>query len=295
VIPALCGPGDAIFSDSLNHASLIDGCRLSRADVIVYNHCDPEDLERKLVSRTDRARKLIVTESLFSMDGDVAPLRELVFLASRYGTMLMVDEAHATGVFGRAGAGLIEELGLQDRVDVQMGTFSKALGSLGGYIAGSRDLVQYLIQKARTFVFTTGLPPSVVAASLAAMRIARTEPQLRAALWRNVQTLRERLSSIGFRLGPSRSQILPVMVGDDRQTMAACRFLLRRGVFVQGIRPPTVPQGTARLRVAPMATHTDEDICAALGEFRKLHTLLEAPKRRVSVPSPLVSVPALSR
>ncbi len=294
VIPALAGPGDAIFSDALNHASLIDGCRLARAEGMVYDHGDAEDLERKLADRASARRKLILTESVFSMDGDLAPLEDLVFLAQKYRAMLLVDEAHATGLFGRTGAGLVEELGLQQKVDVQMGTFSKALGSLGGYVAGSRDLIQYLIQKARSLVFTTGLPPAVVAASTAALRIARTEPERGAALWRNVRALREGLAEIGFSLGPSQSQILPILVGDDRKTMSACRFLLKHGVFVQGIRPPTVPPGTARLRIAPMATHTEEDIASALDAFRRLRAALDAPKRRISRRLAPFSVPAFS-
>ena len=294
-IPALVGAGDAIFSDALNHASLIDGCRLSRAEVIVYEHCDAEDLEHKLATPPSAGRKLILTESVFSMDGDLAPLEDLVFLANRYGAMLMVDEAHATGLFGPTAAGLVEDLGLQQKVDVQMGTFSKALGSLGGYIAGSRDLIRYLVQKARSLVFTTGLPPAVLAASTAALRIARTEPERRAALWRRVRQLREGLTGIGFSLGPSESQILPVLLGDDHRTMAACRFLLQHGVFVQGIRPPTVPPGTARLRVTPIATHTEEDVAHALDAFRTLRALLDSPKRRGSrLTSASLSVPAFS-
>ena len=293
-IPALVGPGDAIFSDALNHASLIDGCRLSRAETIVYSHCDAEDLERKLATRAGARRKLILTESVFSMDGDLAPLEDLVFLARKYTALLMVDEAHATGVFGATGAGLVEEFGLQQQVDVQMGTFSKALGSLGGYIAGSRELIRYLIQKARSLIFTTGLPPSVVAASTAAMRIARTEPERRAALWRNVRQLRGGLADIGFSFGPSQSQILPLLLGDERKTMAACRFLLKHGAFVQGIRPPTVPPGTARLRIAPMATHTEAEITEALDSFRQLHELLHAPKHRASQQT-AASVPVFSK
>ena len=295
-VPALVGPGDAVFSDALNHASLIDGCRLSRAEVIVYNHCDPEDLERKLAARSGVRRKLILTESVFSMDGDLAPLADLVFLAKKYQALLMLDEAHATGIFGPTGAGLVEEFGLQQQVDIiQMGTFSKALGSLGGYIAGSRDLIEYLIQRARSLIFTTGLPPAVLAASTAALRIARQEPERRAALWRNVRCLRDGLAEIGFHIAPAQSQILPLLLGDERRTMAACRFLLRQGVFVQGIRPPTVPRGTARLRIAPMATHTDEEIAEALAAFRKLYALFESPKRRVSwQPSASPSVPAFS-
>ena len=294
-VSALVGPGDAVFSDALNHASLIDGCRLSRAEVIIYDHRDPEDLERNLAIRSAARRKLILTESVFSMDGDLAPLKDLAFLAKKYGALLMVDEAHATGIFGATGAGLVEALGLRQQVDVQMGTFSKALGSLGGYIAGSKDLVQYLIQRARSFIFTTGLPPAVLAASTAALRIVRQEPQRREALWRNVRHLRKGLEKIGFALGPEQSQILPLRLWDQRRTMAACRFLLRQGIFVQGIRPPTVPTGTARLRIAPMATHTAEQITEALAAFQRLQSLLQSPKRHSSPqPSDSLPVPAIS-
>jgi 8-amino-7-oxononanoate synthase len=275
-VAALVGERDAIFSDALNHASLIDGSRLSRAEVLVYKHCDPSDLEEKLASKPHARRKLILTESVFSMDGDLAPLEEIAFLAKKYGAMLMVDEAHATGVFGPTGAGLVEALGIRQQVDVQMGTFSKALGSLGGYVAGSRDLIRYLIQHARSFIFTTGLPPAVLAASRAALRVVREEPERRQALWRNVRELRRGLSAMGFELGPEQSQILPLHLGDSGVTMAGCRLLLKHGVFAQGIRPPTVPQGTSRLRLTPMATHEDADIEVALDAFKILKRALDA-------------------
>jgi len=273
-VSALVGKADAIFSDALNHASLIDGARLSGAEINIYSHCDAADLERLLASRVTARRKLILTESVFSMDGDLAPLQDVAFLARKYGAILMVDEAHATGIFGPTGAGLIEALGLREQVDVQMGTFSKALGSLGGYVAGSRDLIDYLMQHARSFIFTTGLPPAVVAASTAALRIVRQEPERRQALWRNLRQLRSGLEKLGFEMAPERSQILPLRLGESRITMAACRLLLKNGVFAQGIRPPTVPPGTARLRLAPMATHTAADIEQALAAFEKLGAAL---------------------
>jgi 8-amino-7-oxononanoate synthase len=275
-ISALVGEGDAIFSDALNHASLIDGSRLSRAEIHIFEHRDAADLEQKLSSRRTARRKLILTESVFSMDGDLAPLDSIAFLAKKYGALLLVDEAHATGVFGATGAGLIEALGLQGHVDVQMGTFSKALGSLGGYIAGSKDLISYLIQQARSFVFTTGLPPAVLAASSAAIRVVREEPERRSALWRNARQLRRGLRSLGFAMGPEESQILPLQLGDARLTMSACRLLLKHGVFVQGIRPPSVPAGTARLRITPTALHDEQDIEYALAAFSKLQAALES-------------------
>jgi len=216
---------------------------------------------------------------VFSMDGDLAPLAELASVAEKHGALLMVDEAHATGLFGPTGAGLVEALGLTQRVDVQMGTFSKALGSLGGYIAGSRELITFLLHRARSFVFTTGLPPAVVAASTEALRIVRIEPERRQALWRNVALLRSGLERMGFALGATQSQILPVLLYEERRTMAACRYLLRHGIVVQGIRPPTVPAGTSRLRLAPMATHTGQDIEEGLAAFADLHALLQERKR----------------
>jgi 8-amino-7-oxononanoate synthase len=278
-ITALVEAGDAIFSDALNHASIIDGSRLSRAEILVYRHCDMEDLETRLRTRASARRKLIITESVFSMDGDTAPLREIAWLAAKYGAVLLVDEAHATGVFGITGAGLVEEMKLQDQVHLQMGTLSKALGSVGGYLAASKDLISYFLNRARSFIFTTGLPPGTLAASSEAVRIVRTEPERRAALWANTARLRDGLEEVGFNLGPSRSQILPLLLGEERSAMAACRFLLRRGVFVQGIRPPTVPAGTARLRITPMATHTEQDLNDALSSFRRLHELMGAPRR----------------
>jgi len=281
-VTALVEAGDAIFSDALNHASLIDGARLSRAEILVYPHRDVEDLESKLRSRSSARRKLILTESVFSMDGDIAPLRDIAFLARKYGALLLVDEAHATGLFGPTGAGLVEALELQLTVDIQMGTFSKAFGSLGGYLAASKDLIDYFVNRSRSFIFTTGLPPGVLAASTEAVRISRSEPARRQALWRNMETLHSGLREMGFELGPTQSQILPLLLYDMRRTMAACRFLLRRGIFVQGIRPPTVPPGTARLRITPMATHTAQEIEGALAAFAELQSLLCKPKRRAA-------------
>jgi len=287
-VTALVEAGDAVFSDTLNHASLIDGARLSKAEIAVYRHCDVEDLESKLRAWPSARRKLILTESVFSMDGDIAPLGDIAFLAKKYSALLLVDEAHATGIFGPTGSGQVEALGLQSMVDVQMGTFSKALGSHGGYLAGSRELVEYFLNRARAFIFTTGLPPGVLAASAEAVRIVREEPARREALWRNVEILKEGLEALGFQLGPTRSQILPLLLNEERLTMAACRYLLRQGVFVQGIRPPTVPAGSARLRITPMATHSTEDVAEALGAFHKLQSLLRSPKRRRRERIPLV-------
>jgi 8-amino-7-oxononanoate synthase len=270
VIPALIDDGDAVFSDALNHASLIDGCRLSRASVHVYPHCDAAGLEERLRAVPAR-RRLIVTDSVFSMDGDSAPLVAICDLAERYDAMVMVDEAHATGVIGERGAGLVEALGLEDRVTVQMGTLGKALGGFGAYVAGSRELIDFLINRARTFIFTTALPPAVVAAAGAALTIVEREPERRMAVRRNGERLRSGLRGLGYDVpGDADSHIVPVMVGDAATTMALSASLLAHGVFAHGIRPPTVPLGTARIRATVMATHTDADIDEAVGAFAAL-------------------------
>jgi 8-amino-7-oxononanoate synthase len=267
VLSALMEPGDTIFSDELNHASLIDGCRLARAQVKVFRHCDVDHLGRLLAGCPSSGRRLIVTDSVFSMDGDIAPLAEVVALARRYDAWVMVDEAHATGVFGARGAGVVEALGLEGAIEIQMGTLSKALGGAGAYVAGSRELIDWLINCARSFVYTTGVPPAVAASALAALEVVEQEPERRERLWQNAAMLKQGLAELGYRLGASRSPILPVMIGDARRTMALAEALLRRGVFAQGIRPPTVPEGTARLRVTPMATHTQEQLSLALEAF----------------------------
>jgi 8-amino-7-oxononanoate synthase len=267
IISALMGPGDTILSDALNHASIIDGCRLSRASVHVFRHCDRIHLAQLLASCPQSGQRLIVTESVFSMDGDVAPLIDIVTLARRYQAWVMVDEAHATGVFGAHGAGVVEELGLENEVEIQMGTLGKALGGFGAYVAGSRELIEWLINRARSFIYTTAVPPATAAAALAALDIVAQEPERRKQLWHNAAFLRQGLENLGYRLGPTRSPILPVLIGSAEQTMALAEALLRRGIFAQGIRPPTVPQGTARLRVTPMATHSREQLTQALEAF----------------------------
>ncbi len=266
VISALVGRGDAVFSDALNHASLIDGCRLSRAEVLVYPHNDMQRLEELLAASSAR-RKLVVTDSIFSMDGDEAPLAAICDLAERYKAMTLVDEAHATGAVGPHGSGVIGRDGLQDRVTLQMGTLGKALGGFGAFVAGRRRLIDYLINEARTFVFTTALPPAIVAAARAALALSRTEEWRRARLVVNARRLHDGLLDLGFDV-PHCSHILPVILGDPQRTMRVCESLLEHGAFAQGIRPPTVPEGTSRLRVTLMSTHTDADIDAALDAFR---------------------------
>ncbi len=269
VIGALVGRGDLVLSDELNHASLIDGCRLSRAEVRVYPHRDLDALARELAAARAR-RVLIVTDSVFSMDGDRAPLREICDLAERHGAAVMVDEAHGTGLLGPRGSGLVEEAGVRGRVLVQMGTLSKALGSFGAYVAGDAALIELLVNRARTFIFTTGLPPAAVGAAHAAIDIVEREPARRERLWRNARALREAIVSAGIEMPALDSPILPVLLGDANRTMTVCERLLERGVFAQGIRPPTVPTGTSRLRVTVMATHDDEQIARAGRAFAEV-------------------------
>ena len=267
VIPALVGAGDQIFSDALNHASLIDGCRLSPAQVCVYRHADADHLDTLLAASPPARQRLIVTETVFGMDGDLAPLTALVELARRHDAWLMVDEAHATGVFGPRGGGLADHLGLSDEIDVQMGTLSKALGALGGFVAGSDALAAHVINEARTFVYTTALPVPIVAAARAAIDLVMREPERRERLWRHADYLRDQLTNAGFAIGASRSPILPVAVGPAATAVRLSDELLARGVFVPAIRPPTVPDGTARLRVTPMATHSEDDLHEAVDAF----------------------------
>jgi len=273
-ITVLAGKGDAVFSDALNHASIIDGCRLSGAAVYVYPHADVVALERLLRDSTAR-RRLIVTDSIFSMDGDQAPLREICAVAAAHDAMVMVDEAHATGVLGPSGAGIVEALGLHEQVTAQMGTFGKALGSAGAFVAGSRALVELLVNRARSFIYTTAVPPPAVAAAAAALDIVEREPERRQRLLRQAADLRIRLQAQGLTVPAGESPIIPVIVGGSRHALDWSRALLRHGVFVQAIRPPTVPPGTARLRVAVMATHTARDLAYAVDAFAKVQTEVE--------------------
>jgi glycine C-acetyltransferase/8-amino-7-oxononanoate synthase len=276
-IATLVGPGDAVFSDALNHASIIDGCRLSQARVCVYPHADVEALAQLLAS-TPARRRLVVTDSIFSMDGDTAPLGAICDVAERYEAMVMVDEAHATGVAGAHGGGLVEAEGLQERVTLQMGTLGKALGTFGAFVAARRPVIDLLVNTARTFIYTTALPPPVVAAALAALEIVRDEPQRRQQLAQNAAYLSSELRRLGLAVGEPSCHIMPVLLGDAATTMRVSQQLLEAGVFVQGIRPPTVPEGTARLRVTVMSTHTHQDLETAVAAFAGLlPTAAEAP------------------
>ena len=269
-IAAVVGPGDAVYSDRKNHASLWDGCRLSRADVRVYPHGDWRQLEALLADSKKYRRRLIVTDSLFSMDGDLAPLVELADLAERYDAMLMVDEAHATGVFGQRGRGVAEQLGVEDRVPIRVGTLSKALGSVGGFVAGSRTLVEWLVNRARPYIFSTALPAAIAAAAIAALDIVGGEPQRRTALLARAQELRNTLRAAGWNVGTSASQIIPIIVGAPARAATLSHTLRERGLFVPAIRPPTVPEGEACLRISLTAGHSAEMLAllvAALGQL----------------------------
>jgi 8-amino-7-oxononanoate synthase len=268
-VTALVGVGDVVFSDAKNHASIVDGCRLSRAEVRVYPHGDLCCLERLLKQAGDFRRRLIVSDSLFSMDGDLAPLAGLAELAERHGAMLMVDEAHATGVFGQSGRGVVEHLGVEGGVHVRIGTLSKALGSIGGFVAGQKRLIDWLANRARSYVFSTAPPDAVAAAALEALRIVRDEPQRRVALLARSRDLRDRLHTRGWQVGNSASQIIPIMVGQPQRAMQLSAALRERGLLVPGIRPPTVPAGESLLRISLSYGHNEEmieQLLAALSE-----------------------------
>lgn len=261
-ITALVGRGDAVFGDQLNHASLIDGCRLSRADVYIYPHSDIGQLAALLQQSLakDHGRRLIVTDSLFSMDGDLALLVELVALAKRYDCMLLIDEAHATGVFGERGRGVAESLHCEAGIHVRVGTLSKALGSAGGFVSGPRKLINWLANRARPYVFSTASPPAVSAAALAALDIVRDEPQRRKSLLERSALLRENLKAQGWHIGSSASQIIPLIVSESSRAVALSATLREQGLLAPAIRPPSVPVGQARVRLSVSAGHTDDMI-----------------------------------
>ncbi len=260
VIPALVDARDVIYSDTLNHASLIDGCRLSKATVRVFPHCDLDELGAMLEADRGRFRRaLIVVEGVFSMDGDVFPLDGLVDLAQRFGAWTYVDDAHGTGVLGARGTGAIEHCGVTGRIDVVVGTLGKALGTSGAWVAGTQTLIELLTSRARSFIFTTGTPPAMAAASLEALRLAEVEPWRREAVRERARRLRRRLRDGGREVtGAADGHIVPVVIGDPTRTMAVVAELRRRGFLVGGVRPPTVPAGTSRLRISVSAVHPME-------------------------------------
>jgi glycine C-acetyltransferase len=270
-VQAILGREDLIVSDELNHASIIDGCRLSRAEIKVFPHKDVEACEKILQEIQDRkCRKLLITDGVFSMDGDIAPLPQLVELAEKYGCIMMIDDAHASGVLGRNGRGTVDHFNLHGRVDIQVGTLSKAIGALGGYICSNRNTIEYLYQRARPFLFSTSHPPSVAATCIAAFEVLEEEPQLIEQLWSNSDFFKEGLKKLGFNTGMSETPITPVIVGDAALAHQFSRELFQAGVFAQGIGYPTVPHGKARVRTIVTATHTQDELSQALEIMEKV-------------------------
>jgi 8-amino-7-oxononanoate synthase len=269
-IAALVGRGDVVLADQKNHASLIDGCRLSRAKVQVYPHRDMARLAELLRESAGFRRRLIVTDTLFSMDGDLAPLAKLIELAARHGAMLMIDEAHAIGVFGAGGGGAAEHLGVDADIPIRVGTLSKALGSAGGFVAGSRKLIEWLVNRARSYVFSTAHPPAVAAAAIAALDIVREEPHRRVTLLERAAELRRALREQGWNIGDAAGQIIPIIIGDARTTMQIAGRLRERGLFVPGIRPPSVPEGESLLRISLSYGHTAEMIERLVAELSRV-------------------------
>jgi glycine C-acetyltransferase/8-amino-7-oxononanoate synthase len=282
VISALAREGEVVFSDELNHASIVDGCRLARADTFVYDHCDMEHLEWGLQEAGGHGA-LIVTDSVFSMDGDIAPLEEIVELGERYDARVMVDEAHGTGCLGPGGRGAVADAGLEDEVDLLVGTLGKALGAYGAYVCCDRNMADFLVNRARTLIFSTALPPPAVAGAMAALELLIEQPERARKLQRNARVLRDALAEQGMEAGDSETQIVPLVVGDAGAAMDACERALERGVFAQAIRPPTVPEGTSRLRLAVMASHTEAELRRAASV---LSSALRAGARPLAAPAP---------
>ena len=268
-VSSILGRDDAIVSDELNHASIIDGARLSRATIKVFPHRDVTAARQVLAALPREQRKLLITDGVFSMDGDLGPLPELCDLADEFGCVMMVDDAHASGVFGRNGRGTVDHFGMHGRVDVQVGTLSKAIGALGGYVAGSKSLIEFLYHRARPFLFSTSHPPSVAATCIAALDVLEGEPQLIDRLWENARFFKAGLQALGFDTGISESPITPVLVGDGALAMKLSDRLFAEGVFAQGIGFPTVPKGKARVRTIVTATHTRDELQFALDCFKK--------------------------
>jgi glycine C-acetyltransferase len=263
-VAAILGKGDLILSDELNHASIIDGARLSRAEIRVFPHRDVDALERLLEETKGVPRRLVITDGVFSMDGDIAKMPEVTAAARRHGAIMMVDDAHASGVLGTAGRGTVDHFKLHGKVDVQVGTLSKAIGVLGGYVCGTKSLIEYLYHRARPFLFSTSHPPAVAAACLAAFDVLEREPERIERLWSNTRRLKDGLKRLGFDTGTSETPITPILVGEADLAMTFSDRLFEKGVFAQGIGYPTVPKGKARLRTIVTATHTEEDLDRAL-------------------------------
>jgi glycine C-acetyltransferase len=276
--------GDAILSDELNHASIIDGIRLTRAERKIWAHTDMNALEAALRETQSARRRLVVTDGVFSMDGDVAPLPDIVTLAERYGAIVYVDDAHASGVFGEAGRGTVDHFGLHGRVHVQVGTLSKAIGALGGYVACGQALRDLLIVRGRPFLFSTSHPPAVAAACIAAIGVLQDEPQLIERLWDNTRYFKAGLQRLGLNTGASQSPITPVIAGDGRKATQLSDRLFEQGVFAQGISYPTVPDEKSRVRTIVTATHTRQDLDEALGAFDRVGNELGLTNATTSAP-----------
>jgi glycine C-acetyltransferase len=275
-VSAVLGKEDFIISDALNHASIIDGARLSRAKILVFRHKDVAHAEEQLASiKNQPGRKLLISDGVFSMDGDIGPLPGLCDLAEKYGAIMMVDDAHASGVLGRAGRGTIDHFSVHGRVDIQVGTLSKAIGALGGYVCGTRDLIDYLYHRARPFLFSTSHPPSVAATCIAAFDVLQDEPERIENLWENTRFWKKELGLLGFDIGgnttpASETPITPIIIGDGARTMEFSRELFKEGVLGTGIAFPTVPEGKARIRTIMTATHTVEELQRALEVLKKV-------------------------
>lgn len=272
IISTLTDMGDVIFSDELNHSSLIHSMRLSRAKKVIYKHRDVNDLEKKIKKDRGRGIKFIVTESIFSMDGDIAPLRDIFELKKKYDVHIMLDDAHGTGVFGEKGTGLEELFGLSGSIDLHMATFGKALGSFGAFVLADKILLEYLVNRAKTFMYTTALPPSSLAASMAALRLIKKDISFKEELWANIDYMRGNLIRAGFDLKESAGPIIPIVVGEDAKTIKMQEILMEKGLFLQAIRPPTVPEGTSRLRLTVVRGFARDEMDYAI------ETLVQAGK-----------------
>ncbi|HPV06721.1 MAG TPA: glycine C-acetyltransferase [Aggregatilineales bacterium] len=269
-IPALVGRGDVIFSDRLNHASIIDGCRLSRAQIVAYEHNDPDDLRRKIAETEITGRALIVTDGVFSMDGDIAPLPELYEIASEHGFLLMVDDAHGEGVLGEGGRGIVDHFDLHGKVDIEVGTMSKAFGVVGGVVAGNKTIIEWLRQRGRPFLFSSAMTLPDVGACLAAIDLLEESTELVDRLWSNAAYFKEHMNGLGFDTGATETPIIPVMLGEATLAQQFSKRLFEEGVFAMAIGYPTVPQGKARIRVMNTAAHTQDDLDRGLEAFEKV-------------------------
>lgn len=269
-VPTLMGPEDVIFSDELNHASIIDACRLTKAKTVRYSHCDAASLEEKLKEFQSARRKLVVTDGVFSMDGDIAPLPDIVDVAQKYDAMVMVDDAHGEGVLGNAGRGIADHFGLHGVVDIEIGTMSKAFGVVGGYVAGKQKIVDYLRQRARPFLFSSAVTPADVASCIKAVDILTQSGDLVEKLWDNTKYFQDKLRGLGFDLGVTVTPITPVMIGDAQKAQDFSKSLFNSGIFGMAISYPTVPKGKDRIRLMNSATHSKEDLDFAVGVFEKV-------------------------